>query len=63
MGAGNLKNALYHQRYLSEFEYRFNRRFGDHPETCLRGAQDAADAGTATQVTLSLSGNPVLLYR
>ena len=67
---GNIKNALrgtyhairpkYAQRYLSEFEYRFNRRFDLPdiiPETCLRGAQDAADAGTATQVTLSLSGN------
>ena len=54
---GNIKNALrgtyhairpkYAQRYLSEFEYRFNRRFDLPdiiPETCLRGAQDPADA-------------------
>ena len=28
-----------------------------HPQTALRGAEDAADAGTATQVALGLSGN------
>ena len=30
-----------------------------HPQTALRGAEDAADAGTATQVALSLRGNQV----
>ena len=65
---GNIKSALrgayhairpkYAQRYLAEFEYRFNRRPArHHPQTGLRGAADAADAGTATQVALSLSGN------
>ena len=63
---GNIKSALrgtyhairpkYAQRYLAEFEYRFNRRF-DLPDIIprlgLRGAEDAADAGTATQVALS----------
>ena len=69
---GNIKSALrgtyhairpkYAQRYLSEFEYRFNRRFDLPdiiPRLALRGAEDAADAGTATQVALSLSGNQV----
>ena len=43
------------QRYLSEFEYRFNRRFDlpDHPETCLRGAQDAADAERLLKLRLA----------
>ena len=30
-----------------------------HSEACLRGASDSADAGTATQIALSLSGNQV----
>ncbi len=55
---GNLKSALhstYHavrpkyvQRYLSEFEYRFNRRFDLSQlnfKTCIRGAQKASHAG------------------
>ena len=50
------------ERYLSEFEYRFNRRF-DLPDIIPRlvyvALSDAADADTATQVTLSLSGNQV----
>ena len=67
---GNIKNALcgtyhavrpkYAQRYLAEFEYRFNRRFDlprHHPQTGLRGAANPADAGAAAQVTLGLSGN------
>ena len=67
---GNIKNALrgtyhavrpkYAQRYLSEFEYRFNRRF-DLPDIIPRlvyvALRTPRDAGTATQVTLSLSGN------
>ena len=51
----------YAQRYLAEFEYRFNRRkivrpARHHPETGLRGAANPADAGAAAQVTLGLSG-------
>ena len=71
---GNIKNALcgtyhavrpkYAQRYLAEFEYRFNRRF-DLPDIIPRlvygGAANPADAGTAAQVTLGLSGNQVEL--
>ena len=36
----------YAQRYLAEFEYRFNRRFDlpdINPQTGLRGAEDAAE--------------------
>ena len=73
---GNIKNALcgtyhavrpkYAQRYLAEFEYRFNRRFDLPdiiPQTDLRGAANPADAGTAAQVTLGLSGNQVVFYK
>ena len=71
---GNIKNALcgtYHLRFapsmlpamhLAEFEYRFNRALRParhHPQTGLRGAANPADAGTAAQVTLGLSGNQV----
>ena len=62
---GNIKNALrgtyhairpkYAQRYLSEFEYRFNRRF-DLPDIIPRLVYVAL-AGRATQVMLSLRGN------
>ena len=70
---GNIKSALrgtyhairpkYAQRYLVlsggvrvpvQSSLRPARH---HPQTGLRGAEDAADAGTATQVALSLRGN------
>ena len=67
---GNIKSALrgtyhairpkYAQRYLAEFEYRFNRRF-DLPDIIPRlvyvALRTPPDAGTATQVALSLRGN------
>ena len=73
---GNVKNALrgtYHavrpkyvQRYLAEFEYRFNRRF-DLPDIIPRlvyvALRTPPDAGAATQVTLGLSGNQVYFLK
>ena len=68
---GNIKSALrgtyhairpkYAQRYLAEFEYRFNRRF-DLPDIIPRLVYVAnpADAGAAAQVTLGLSGNRII---
>ena len=67
---GNIKTALrgtyhavrpkYAQRYLAEFEYRFNRRF-DLPDIIPRLVYVALRTppmpGTATQVALSLRGN------
>ena len=67
---GNIKNALrgtyhairpkYAQRYLSEFEYRFNRRF-DLPDIIPRLVYVALRTPPMperhTQVALSLSGN------
>ena len=63
---GNVKNALcgtyhavrpkYAQRYLAEFEYRFNRRFDlprHHPQTRLCGAQDAANAERLLKLRLA----------
>ena len=70
---GNIKNALcgtyhavrpkYAQRYLAEFEYRFNRRF-DLPDIIPDWSTwrcEPRDAGAAAQVTLGLSGNQVVI--
>ena len=72
---GNIESALrgtyhavrpkYAQRYLAEFEYRFNRRF-DLPRIIPRlvyvALRTPADAGAAAQVELSLSGNQIGNY-
>ena len=72
---GNIKNALcgtyhavrpkYAQRYLAEFEYRFNRRF-DLPDIIPRLVYVALRTPPMperhAQVTLGLSGNQVRVW-